>query len=65
MAWTNVSKPTSSVYARINTIGKEQYDQSDITYDSATVFYDGVNQSAWTSVAKPTSSVWTSIAKPT
>ena len=65
MAWTAVTKPTSSVYTNVNPIGKEQYDQASLTYDDANVFYDGVNQTAYTNVAKPTSSVWTAVAKPT
>lgn len=63
--WTNISKPSSSNYTNVNTVGKEQYDQADITYDSATTFYDGVNQTAWTDVNKPSTSSWTNINKPT
>lgn len=62
--WTNVQKPTSSTYSYVNPQGKEQYDQSDITYDDATVFYDGTNPMAYTNISKPTSSTWTSVNKP-
>lgn len=51
--YTNVAKPTSSVYSNQNPVGKEQFDDSNITYDSSTVFYDGVNQTAFSSLAKP------------
>lgn len=64
-AYTYIAKPTSSVYTNLNPQGREQYDQSDVTYDSATTFYDGVDLNAYTSIAKPTSSVYTNIAKPT
>lgn len=63
--YTNITKPTGTAYANINSQGKEQYDQSDITYDDANVFYDGVNQSQYTPVAKPSGTAYTNIAKPT
>lgn len=62
--WTNVLKPTSSVWTAVNPQGKEQYDQSDIEYDDADIYYDGENPNQYTKVAKPTSSVWTKISKP-
>ena len=65
MPYTNVSKPTSSVYTVVNTQGKEQYDQASLTYDDSSIFFDGVNASAYTNVVKPTSSVYTNISKPT
>lgn len=63
--WTNISKPSVASYTNVNPSGKEQYDQADITYDSSTTYYDGVNPNAWTNLAKPTSSTWTKISKPT
>lgn len=65
MAWTNVPKPTSSIFTMVNPQGKEQYDQASITYDDSSVYYDGANPNLYTNVAKPTSSVWTKINKPT
>jgi hypothetical protein len=65
MTWTSVPKPTSSVWNTVNPAGKEQYDQADITYDSAGTFYDGVNTSQWTSVSKPSVTGWVNIPKPT
>lgn len=66
MVWTNVAKPTSSVWTEVNAAGKEGYDQVDISYDSSTTFYDGVNPSQWTDVNKPASPAsWVSVAKPT
>ncbi len=53
MPWTKVTKPTSTSYTNVNPIGREHYDDTGVTYDSAIVFYDGVNLSAWTKVAKP------------
>lgn len=53
MSWTNVPKPTGANYTYVNPVGKEYYDDPLISYDSATTFYDGVNNSAWIQVAKP------------
>lgn len=64
MSWTNIAKPGAQTYTNVNAQGKEQYDQADVTYDSATTFYDGVDQSQWTDINKPTTPTWTKIAKP-
>lgn len=65
MSWITIAKPSGSIWTAINGQGREQYDQSDIEYDDADTFYDGVNNSAWTNIAKPVSSTWTKISKPT
>lgn len=52
--YTYVAKPTGTPYTNTNVQGREQYDQPDLTFDSALTFYDGVNMSAYTNVAKPT-----------
>ena len=62
--WTNILKPNTQIYTNLNAVGKEQYDQTDITYDSTTTYYDGVNPNQYTMVAKPTTPTWTNIAKP-
>lgn len=64
MVWTNVSKPGASTWTDSHPQGKEQYDESTITYDSAVTFYDGVNPSQWTDVNKPSTPTWSSVAKP-
>lgn len=64
MSWITVAKPTSSVYTMVNPQGREQYDQADIMYDDPDVFYDGVNGTQWTNLAKPVSSTWTKVTKP-
>lgn len=64
MPWTSVAKPTASIFGNVNPVGKEQYDQANLTYDSASTFYDGVNPNFYTNVSKPTSSVWTLVTKP-
>lgn len=62
--YTNIAKPSGTTYTNQNSIGKQQYDQSDITYDDANVFYDGVNPSQYTAVSKPSGTSYTKIAKP-
>lgn len=63
--YTNITKPTGTTYTNTNTIGKQQYDQTDITYDDATVFYDGTNEAQYTNITKPTGTTYTNINKPT
>lgn len=58
-AYTYIAKPAAGNYTNINTAGKQQYDQSDIFYDDPNVFYDGVDVSAYTNVAKPSSTQFT------
>lgn len=53
--WTFIPKPTGTPYINVNPQGKEQYDQANISYDEQSVFYDGINTTAWTSVPKPAS----------
>lgn len=65
MSWTNVSKPVGSNYTNVNPMGREQYDQADITYDSATTYYDGIDMNQWTDVNKPNTPTWNNVAKPT
>lgn len=55
--YINIAKPVLPTYTRVNSVGREQYDQVDLTYDSSITFYDGVNQSLYTSVSKPTTSL--------
>ena len=63
--YTNVTKPSSTSYTSTNPQGREQYDDPSVAYDSATTFYDGVNQSQYTGVSKPVSTTYTNVAKPT
>lgn len=65
MPYTNVAKPTGTNYTNLNAVGKEQYDQENLTYDDVNVFYDGVNETAYTKLAKPVGASYTNIAKPT
>jgi len=64
MPYTNIAKPTGASYTNVEPVGKEPYDDSDITYDDANVFYDGVNEAAYTNIAKPVGSVYTKVLKP-
>lgn len=66
MSWVSVAKPSTTSYTTVNPMGKEQYDQASLTYDSSTTYYDGLNPSMWTDVNKPVSPAsWVSVAKPT
>jgi hypothetical protein len=58
MSWTNVPKPIGANYTRINSQGKQEYDQFDLTYDDPTIFYDSTNEAAWTGVVKPALPTW-------
>ncbi len=63
--YTYVPKPTAGTYTNLNPQGKEQYDQASLTYDDANTFYDGVNQTQYTKIAKATAQGYTYIPKPT
>ena len=52
--YTKVSKPTGTGYTRVNIGGKTEYDQADLTFDDSNTFYDGIDQAAYTLIAKPT-----------
>lgn len=54
MSWISIVKPTGTPYTNVNSQGKEQYDDPLVIYDDADVFYDGINQTAWIDVSKPT-----------
>ena len=62
--YINISKPSGTAYTLANPIGRETYDDPTVSYDSSTVFYDGVNQSQYTNVAKPSATTYSNIAKP-
>lgn len=52
MSWTNIQKPTFSAWNNSNPSGKQQYDETDITYNDASVFYDSINPAQWNNVAR-------------
>lgn len=62
--WTSVAKPSAQTYTNVNPVGREQYDQSNIEYDSSTTYYDGINPNQWTDVTKPITPTWTNVNKP-
>lgn len=64
MSYTNVLKPTSSVYTGTYVEGKQIYDQADIIYDQSTVAYDTIINN-YTNIGKPIGSVYSNILKPT
>lgn len=61
-AYTYIAKPSAGNYTNINVQGREQYDQPNLTFDDSNTFYDGVNQNAYTNVAKPTGEGSTTIS---
>ncbi len=60
--YTNLTKPSGTSYTNTNTVGKQQYDQSSLTYDDSSTFYDGINQSQYTNLIKPTINVTVIVA---
>lgn len=62
--YININKPTGTSYTNTNAMGKEQYDQPDITFDSALTFYDGTNTNLYTNITKPNNTAYTNISKP-
>lgn len=54
MAWTQVTKPTSTSYTRVSSSGREIYDDSSVSYDDSDTFFDGFNPNMWTDITKPT-----------
>lgn len=65
MAYTKLTKPSGTSYTNVNLIGREQYNQASLTYDSATTFYDGTNFSQYTKLNKPSGTAYTKLTKPT
>ena len=63
--YTKIAKPTGANYTNLNIDDKTQYDDEAIIFDQSDIFYDGINESAWTDVAKPSDTTYTKIAKPT
>lgn len=64
MVWTDIPKPSTLAWMNENPSGREQYDQSNIEYDSSTTYYDGANPNMWTDISKPGAQSWISVAKP-
>jgi len=62
--YTNISKPSGTSYTNTNTIGKQQYDESSLTYDDSSTYYDGINPNQYTNIIKPSGTSYTNIAKP-
>lgn len=56
MSWTLLAKPGAQNWTDSHPQGKERYDESTITYDSADTYYDGFNPNQWTDIPKPVGS---------
>lgn len=65
MSYTKINKPTDATYTKQAFEGKYIWDDPNVSWDDPNVYWDGNNVTAYTKTAKPTSSVYTSIAKPT
>jgi len=52
--YTNITKPSGTSYTNTNPVGKQQYDESSLTYDDSGTYYDGYNPVLYTNIAKPT-----------
>ncbi len=52
--WTNVSKPTGASYTKLSPQGNEFFDDAGVDFDDADVYFNGINSSAWTMVARET-----------
>jgi len=63
--YTNVSKPTGAPYTNVNSSGREGFDDTNVSFDSSSTFFDGINDSVYIDISKPTSSTYTLISKPT
>lgn len=57
MSYTFIPKPSGTTYRNTNAAGKQQYDQVDIEYDDASVFYDGVDENMYTFIPKPSQEI--------
>lgn len=64
MTYTYIAKPPVRPYTNLNPQGKEQYDQASIAYDDVNTFYDGVNPTQYTKIAKATAQAYTYVPKP-
>ena len=62
--YTNIAKPTGTPYTNANSSGKEGFNDADVTFDQASTFFDGVSNTAYMNISKPSSSVYTNVAKP-
>jgi len=54
MSYTKIAKPTGTSYTQVNDQGRERYDESSIEYNESTTFYNSINTSQYTNIAKPT-----------
>ncbi len=63
--YTKINKAAGTGYTNVNAQGKEQYDQALLTYDDSSTFYDGINQSLYTSIPKASGTSYTKILKAT
>lgn len=62
--YTQVPKPNQTGYSQQTFQGKQIYDDPNVLYDSADVFYDTVNENQYSIVAKPSQTSYTTVTKP-
>lgn len=55
--WSNVGKPSVHSWTNKTFTGFQTFDDSSVTYDDPSAFYDSMNMNAWTNIAKPAAGV--------
>ena len=62
--YSYIDKPTDATYTGVYASGRQIYDDPLVSYDDSAVYYDGVDENAYTNLSKPIDSIYTSISKP-
>jgi hypothetical protein len=51
--YTNIPKPSGGTYTPVNLEGRYTWDDASIFYDDPNVYWDGINATGYTNIAKP------------
>ena len=52
-AYTNIDKPTDATYTGVSTSGRQTYDEPLLSYDDSAVYYDSIDENAYSNISKP------------
>lgn len=52
VSWTNIPKPTGTPYTKVSYRGGEFFDDAAVDFDDPDIFFDGIDESAWTMVSR-------------